>query len=154
MFLFSQTHFILAADIGGTNTRFDLYSIRIDSLSPLLPLRPNENAPGELVSSQKYLNHDFPSFIAVLELFLNQAKVRKVRAACFAVAGPVANNKVQFTNRQSWSIDGDMISQFFSIPVVHLINDFVANGYGLLCLDEKSECVVLQVHWCLISLIN
>ncbi len=99
------------------------------------------------------MNHDFPSFVAVLELFLNQAKVSKICAACFAVAGPVANNKVQFTNRQSWSIDGDMISQFFSIPVVHLINDFVANGYGLLCLNENTECVVLQVRMYHINLI-
>lgn len=83
-----------------------------------------------------------------MQLFLEESKVKKPPiTACLAVAGPVAHNKVQFTNRESWSIDGDVLSQFFGITVVHLINDFVANGYGLLCLDESSECVVLQVQW-------
>ena len=87
----------------------------------------------------------------MLQTFLQQSGSKNPpKTACFAVAGPVARNKVQFTNRQSWSIDGDMISTFFGIPVVRLVNDFVANGYGLLCLNESSECVVLQVFYCII----
>lgn len=136
------TETILAADIGGTNTRFDLY--QVNSRNPA-PLEPNQDAPGDLLFSKKYLNHEYPSFVSVLQTFLQQSGSKNPpKTACFAVAGPVARNKVQFTNRQSWSIDGDMISTFFGIPVVRLVNDFVANGYGLLCLNESSECVVLQ----------
>jgi glucokinase len=93
------------------------------------------------------MNQDFNSFIAVLQCFLEESLVgRPPITACLAVAGPVAHNKVQFTNRASWSVDGAVISRLLGIEVVRLVNDFVANGYGLLCLDESSECVVLQVE--------
>jgi glucokinase len=64
--------------------------------------------------------------------------------ACFAVAGPVTNNCVSFTNRDSWSIEGDDIARTFGIQVVKLVNDFVAVGYGLLTLKDETECQVLQ----------
>jgi glucokinase len=66
--------------------------------------------------------------------------------ACFAVAGPVKDNVVRFTNRASWSIDGDLIAEELGIEKVLLINDFLAVGYGLLTLDEVTECILLQVH--------
>ena len=65
--------------------------------------------------------------------------------ACFAVAGPVTNNKVKFTNRDSWSIEGDIIQEKVGIRKVRLINDFLAVGYGLLTIDEETECKCLQV---------
>ena len=64
-------------------------------------------------------------------------------AACLAVAGPVERNAVSFTNRD-WVIDGGALERRFGIGKVRLVNDFVANGYGLLTLDEAKECVTLQ----------
>lgn len=93
------------------------------------------------------MNEEFPSFNAVLTLFLDESKINKPPVTmCLAVAGPVAGNKVRFTNRESWSIDGEIMSKQFGIQFVRLVNDFVANGYGLLCLDESKECEILQVH--------
>lgn len=82
--------------------------------------------------------------------------------ACFAVAGPVTDNVVRFTNRE-WEIDGSAIEKQFRIRLfvalhlrsyydlenlryrsVRLVNDFLANGYGLLTLDETRECILLQ----------
>ena len=60
------------------------------------------------------------------------------------VAGPVKKNRVTFTNRSSWIIDGDEIALELGISKCRLINDFLAVGYGLLTLDKESECVVLQ----------
>lgn len=37
------------------------------------------------------------------------------------------------------------VEEKFNIPVVRLVNDFVAAGYGLLTLDVESECITLQV---------
>ncbi len=37
-----------------------------------------------------------------------------------------------------------MISEELEIPVVRLVNDFLAVGYGILTLDEDKECVTLQ----------
>jgi glucokinase len=103
----------------------------------------------EQIFSKKYINEQHPSFLSVLKLFLYQdanAKTggRTPLTACFAVAGPVKGNTVKFTNRDSWSIDGDAIARELNIPVVSLVNDFKAVGYGLLTLDEEKECVVLQ----------
>ena len=82
----------------------------------------------------------------MLKTFLySDARVDKPpAAACLAVAGPVKANKVRFTNRASWSIDGDEIAAAFQIRTVSLINDFLAMGYGILTLDEEKECVALQ----------
>jgi glucokinase len=91
------------------------------------------------------MNENFPSFKATLQHFLTSAGVtRPPITACFAVAGPVTNNRVSFTNRESWSIDGEDIAQSFGIRIVKLVNDFVAVGYGLLTLKEETECKVLQ----------
>jgi glucokinase len=93
------------------------------------------------------MNQNHATFDAVLSQFLGEAKRDKPPASmCLAVAGPVTGNKVRFTNRESWSIDGNAMATSFKIKSVRLINDFVANGYGLLCLDESAECKVLQVQ--------
>lgn len=95
--------------------------------------------------NKKYENQDFKSFSEILRQFLVDAHLFKPPiAACLAVAGPVDNNVVRFTNRGSWTIDGDQIAQEFGIKVVELVNDFVAAGYGVLTLDEAAECVKLQ----------
>jgi glucokinase len=120
----------VSADIGGTNTRFILASA----------------STNQVIFSQKYRNEDFPTFLEVLKRFLWEDAKLKVPpiTACFAVAGPVKENKVVFTNRSSWSIDGDEIGKQLNIQKVRLINDFLAVGYGLLTLDEKTECICLQ----------
>ena len=51
---------------------------------------------------------------------------------------------MRFTNRDNWEIDGDRIATEFLIKRVLLVNDFVALGYGLLTLDEATECLCLQ----------
>ena len=126
---------VLVGDIGGTNTRLQLYEVaKIDRITD------GAKAPGKLLFEQQYLNGDFSSFDAVVAAFMKAAKVTAAPAsACFAVAGPVESNRVNFTNRD-WVIDGAKLEASLGIAKVRLINDFVANGYGLLTLDE-GECV-------------
>jgi hypothetical protein len=102
----------------------------------------------------KYLNQEYPSFVAVLKKFLEDAKASSTPpvTACFAVAGPVFENKVVFTNRSNWSIEGSAIEKQFGIRKVRLVNDFLAVGYGLLTLDEQAECICLQVNIILFAL--
>ena len=137
----STSDIVLVGDIGGTNTRLQLYLIpRADTFNE----GKGEKAPGTLIKEQQYLNGDFESFDAVVFKFMEASGVKAAPAsACFAVAGPVESNRVQFTNRE-WVIDGTKLETTLGIAKVRLINDFVANGYGLLTLDEKSECVTLQ----------
>lgn len=93
-----------------------------------------------------YENVNYKSFTEVLKIFLEQdARIdRAPDCACIAVAGPVRDNKVRFTNRDSWSVDGEELQTVLGIGKVQLVNDFVALGYGLLTLDHDKECVVLQ----------
>ena len=99
-----------------------------------------------------YQNNEFESFDKLFQTFLNESLivtnvVNPPLTACIAVAGPVKDNIVQFTNRKSWDINGDKIANHYKIQKVLLINDFVANGYGLLTVDvskESKECKIIQ----------
>lgn len=93
------------------------------------------------------MNENFPSFISVVQEFFKEAKINESNppiAACLAVAGPVKDNSVCFTNRKDWIINGDELKTVLGIKCVKLINDFLAVGYGLLTLDTDKDCVVLQ----------
>jgi len=122
---------IVSGDIGGTNTRFAFVEYYQGEVTTLL--------------QKEYRNADYPSFTMALQAFLSEVKYDSPPdCACFAVAGPVSNNKVRFTNRESWSIDGDELQTSLNIEKVRLVNDFLAVGYGLLTLNEENECYVLQ----------
>lgn len=128
---------VLAADIGGTNSRLTIYEVtKSESNGKIAPSSP--------LYSKKYENVNFRSFDQIVEAFLNEAGVLSPPStACLAVAGPVNNNSVALTNI-GWIIEGHKLQNAFRIEKVRLINDFVAAGYGLLTLDEEKECVVLQ----------
>ena len=102
-------------------------------------------APGLLLLKKSYHNEDYASFGDVVRAFLAEAAVCKPPVtACLAVAGPVKNNVVRFTNRDTWEIDGDQIGEELGIKKVVLINDFVAAGYGVLTVNVEKECLTLQ----------
>lgn len=133
---------LLVGDIGGTNARFVLYDAP-DDREALFDIK---NIPKhEVLSQMYYKNNDFQSFTEVLCSFFALPAVRdvKVNSCCLAVAGPVSDNQINFTNREGWIIDGTAIKSEFGIQSVKLVNDFVANGYGLLSLS-KHELTVLQ----------
>ncbi|CAN8076589.1 unnamed protein product [Agarophyton chilense] len=133
---------LLVGDIGGTNARLVLYEGPDDPGE----LNDYKQVTSHKVISQKfYKTNEFVSFTEVLCAFfaLPANANGKVHCCCLAVAGPVANNHINFTNREGWIIDGHAIEEEFGIDSVLLINDFVANGYGLLSLTEE-ELVTLQ----------
>lgn len=78
------------------------------------------------------------NFTHLLHQFLKDSGQRlELVAGCLAVAGPVSNDCVAFTNL-SWVIDSRSLEQEFLMPQgsMRLVNDFVANGYGVVTLDE------------------
>lgn len=96
---------ILAADIGGTNTRLILSEVIVDDSI----VKSGSKYAGSIVFQKKYLNQNYSQFTELLREFLKDSCVsRPPLTACFAVAGPVKNNVVRFTNR-SWTIDGYVI---------------------------------------------
>lgn len=131
---------LLAGDIGGTNARLVLYEAPPGSVSAATDFTRHR-----VVAQMYYKNNEFQSFTEVLCAFtaLPEVAAARIDAACLATAGPVADNRINFTNREGWIIDGRSIREEFGIPAVQLVNDFIAAGYGLLGLDE-SEVITLQ----------
>ena len=113
-------------DIGGTNTRLRLWAVNSKDLKHR---SSNTSLHGIQLHEDKYKNEQFNSFLEIFQHFLKDVKVPPV-AACFAVAGPVTNNRVSFTNLDKWMIDGAEVSKKLGIKKVKLVNDFVAVGYG------------------------
>ena len=131
--------YIIGCDVGGTNTRLQLFAVT-NELEAII----HAAAPGTLIDSQKYMNQDYESFQSILVEFLGKNKYinKKPNVICLAVAGPINGRKAELTNR-NWIIDCDFLAHEIGSHFV-LINDFVAMGYGLLTLDENKECKILQ----------
>ena len=124
----SQT--FLTGDIGGTNARIQVWTV----------------VGGEetLLFAKTYGTADHATFESVVREVYKESGVDEgsVDAACFAVAGPVADDKCNMTNL-SWVIDGRALESTFGIASVKVINDFAAVGYGVLDLKED-EIVTLN----------
>jgi glucokinase len=130
--------FLLVGDIGGTNSRLALYEQQQGAV--------DEASLGRVpsVHAKNYLNEKFAAFEDIVKAFLEEfGAVGKVIACCMAVAGPIENNRVVMTNRD-FVIDGSIISEAMGIPRVELINDFLANGYGCLCLNPEDKTTIQE----------
>jgi glucokinase len=107
--------FVLAGDIGGTNTRLAVFKVEEDSLA--------------LCAQQDYLNREHKSPQEIVLKFLQQARVA-CDGAALAVAGPVLDNKVSGTNLP-WPVDADAITLEAGLPKVVLLNDLMALARGI-----------------------
>ena len=128
---------VMSGDCGGTNTRLTLFKVPASH-----KLEMGKPPPGEVIFSKKYLNSSHLNFTDVCKVFLKEAGDTVPATCCLACAGAISDNKVTFTNvKDGWTIDGALLEKELGIGRVKLINDFEAQGYGLLTLsqDEKVE---------------
>jgi glucokinase len=109
---------VLAGDIGGTKTNIALCRI-------------SENGV-EKLKEARYVSKDFRSLTQIIESFSAALKPRHI---CMAVAGPVLDGKVKFTNLP-WELDSELIESELGIPV-SFINDLESTAYGLAALKEN-----------------
>mmetsp|Transcript_26780 Transcript_26780/g.56546 ORF Transcript_26780/g.56546 Transcript_26780/m.56546 type:complete len:376 (+) Transcript_26780:118-1245(+) len=149
-----KTTYIIAGDIGGTNSRFALH-VPGEKDPLFVHIYPNEEAlKDEPVYHLGTLKPYLEKCLAEVEQWkamgedalLSQVQI----VACLATAGPVkTNNTVFMTNMMGGrTIDGNEIEKcndgLLSIVVrCKLVNDFVGQGYGALDLDVDEECVEL-----------
>eukprot|EP01023_Acetabularia_acetabulum_P051184 TRINITY_DN5635_c0_g2_i10.p1 TRINITY_DN5635_c0_g2~~TRINITY_DN5635_c0_g2_i10.p1 ORF type:complete len:441 (+),score=100.76 TRINITY_DN5635_c0_g2_i10:678-2000(+) len=117
---------VLTADIGGTNCRLQLWNIDMSKVA-------GQGREVELFN-KTYQVKDYNSqdgFEKVLESMLKEDVFQQYtpQAACFAVAGPVIDGTVDFTN-SPWIINSASIGEKFKWQVA-LLNDFEAVGYGV-----------------------
>lgn len=117
---------ILAVDLGGTKTLFEL---------------TREN--GELIAELELASQSYASFNDALAAFfaLDAVKSETVSSACFAIAGPVNGQHAQVTNLP-WQIDASEILTQFPIKQLQLCNDFSAVGYGISELNDDDVLTI------------
>jgi glucokinase len=117
---------ILACDIGGTKSLLGLFR------------------NGRCLAQHYAVNADYQDFEAVLDAFLKQQGDQAIARACFALAGPVADDgrSARLTNLP-WRIDADAFERRFVISSVRLVNDFAAAALGAVTA-APDQLVTLQ----------
>lgn len=109
----------LVADIGGTYARFALV----------------EPAPRPKVGEASTLRAEhFASVADAARAFLDGTGARPA-TACFAVAGPVTDDVVEFTN-STWTLDIEATRRGLGLDRLIVVNDFEALAYGVRRLDR------------------
>lgn len=112
----------LVADIGGTNARFAIAHLSHGRVS---------------VSEIKKLHvADYPNIIPALRDYWQELPAdQRPDLAVLAVAGPVRDQAIRFTN-SPWAFSARELAQEFGWKGVRLLNDFQANALALPVLEE------------------
>ncbi len=118
---------IVAGDVGGTNTRLGLFEVAQRRL--------------RLLSEKTYPSKKYKGLENILLNFLREHKA--IAAACFGVAGPVTEEVIIATNLPWW-IDIQSLRKVAPFEKMEVINDLVANAYGISLL-KKSDFEILNV---------
>lgn len=112
---------ILAGDIGGTKTHLALFE---------------EGEEKKWAIDAKFKSGDYDTLISIVKEFLEANPNHEVEYATFGIAGPIQNRKCRATNLP-WVIDADRLEKEAKIAHVELINDLLANAYGIKALEEE-----------------
>jgi len=105
---------LLVGDIGGTNARFALADRNVPGYSDLTTLQCADYATAD----------------AAIKAYLESVGAPSPEIICLAVAGPVIDQTVQFTNNP-WRISAKDLAAEFAIPAVSLLNDFAAIAHAI-----------------------
>ncbi len=113
---------LLAGDIGATKTKLGIFSA--------------DEGPRAPVSQRTFSSRSYPGLAALVGEFLEGVEL-DVERACFGVAGPVIENRVDVTNLP-WTVDAEELAKTLDLDSVQLLNDLasIANGVPLLDEDE------------------
>ncbi len=106
---------VLVADIGGTNARFGLAEIISGSIS--------------IRDAQNFRAEDFETVRDAAGAYLEAVREHPQRA-CFAAAGPVRDDGVEFTNSR-WRLRKNEITAALSLCRFLIVNDFYALAAGV-----------------------
>jgi glucokinase len=112
---------ILAGDIGGTHSRLAFFDASGNKL--------------RLVSSAVFPSREYPSLDEIASKFVAGSSVH-ADTACFGIAGPVRNGRVEASNLP-WVVESTRLASELHLSKVSLINDLEANAWGIAALEEK-----------------
>lgn len=120
---------ILAGDIGGTNARLAFFQ--------------PQNGNLRLVSERVFPSREHSDLGEIVSKFLSDADTRP-EAACFGIAGPVRNGRVE-TSNLPWVIEQSRLAGQIHLPATLLINDLEANAWGIGALTDQDIVPVNRV---------
>lgn len=106
---------ILAGDIGGTNARLAYFQ--------------PQNGNLRLVSERVFPSRQHSELGEIVVKFLDDSGTRP-EAACFGIAGPVRNGRVE-TSNLPWVIEQSLLAKQIHLPATLLINDLEASAWGI-----------------------
>ena len=106
---------ILAGDIGGTNARLAYFQ--------------PQNGHLRLVSERVFPSREHSEFGEIVSQFVDESGTRP-EVACFGIAGPVLNGRVE-TSNLPWVIEQSRLAQQIHLPATLLINDLEASAWGI-----------------------
>jgi len=111
---------ILAGDIGGTNARLAYFQ--------------PQNGHLRLVSERVFPSREHSELGEIVSRFLDDSGTQP-EAACFGIAGPVRNGRVE-TSNLPWVIEQSRLAKQIHLPATLLINDLEASAWGIGALSE------------------
>jgi glucokinase len=106
---------ILAGDIGGTNARLGVFELEGKRIRPVV--------------IKSYSSKEYDSLDDIVGQFRKEHRI-SFSKACFAIAGPVAEERVATTNL-AWLVDAKRLAESLGLQQIRLLNDLEAIGYGL-----------------------
>src|ERR1700679_1617688 len=106
---------ILAGDIGGTNARLAYFQ--------------PQNGGLRLISERVYPSREYSDLSEIVSKFLQDSKSTP-EVACFGIAGPVHNGRVE-TSNLPWIIEQSRLAKQIRLPATFLINDLEASAWGI-----------------------
>ena len=112
---------ILAGDIGGTNARLAYFQ--------------PQNGHLQLVSERVFPSREHSEFGEIVTQFLDDSGTRP-EVACFGIAGPVRNGRVE-TSNLPWVIEQAGLAKQIHLPATLLINDLEASAWGIGALSAS-----------------
>lgn len=121
---------ILAGDIGGTNARLAYFQ--------------PQNGHLRLVSERVYPSREHSEFGEIVSQFLDDSGTRP-EVACFGIAGPVRNGRVE-TSNLPWVIEQSRLARQIHLPATLLINDLEASAWGIGALGAEDLVALNKVN--------
>jgi glucokinase len=120
---------ILAGDIGGTNARLAYFQTQSGNL--------------RLIAEHIFPSREYGGLGEIVSKFLKETSARP-EVACFGIAGPVHNGRVE-TSNLPWIIEQSRLAQQIQLPTTLLINDLEANAWGIGALSPEDLTPLNQV---------
>jgi glucokinase len=120
---------ILAGDIGGTHARLAFFQSQNGHLTP--------------VAEGVFPSRDHSGLDEIVGQFVAKQSLRP-DVACFGVAGPVRNGKVE-TSNLPWTVEASRLAGELHLASALLINDLEANAWGIASLGEQDQVALNRV---------